>query len=151
MPGRLVCVVATTAALAGAGCGRDTPPLPASCVEGSRPIATALTRAPAPVSLSDGTRLSTCVERARADADLQNLGALYTQVADRLRARIRQRDDAALQLGYLIGATRRGASATNGIHLELVRRLEQTATLDRAPTPRRQAFQRGLAAGWRSG
>ena len=151
MPGRLVCAVATTAALAATGCARSTRPLPASCVEGSRPIATALTQAPGPVSLADGTRLSTCVERATTDADLQNLGALYTRVADRLRTRLHQRDDAAVQLGYLIGATRRGASRTNGIHVELVRRLEQTVGLDGAPATRRRAFRRGLAAGSRNG
>jgi hypothetical protein len=120
-------------------------------VEGSRAIATALSAAPKPVALRDGTRLSTCVERAREDADLQNLGALYTRVADDLRPQVEARDHAAMQLGYLVGATRRGANRTNGIHLELVRRLEQTAGLDGGPAHRRLAFRRGLAAGWRSG
>ena len=56
-------------------------------------------------------------------------------------------DEAALQLGYLIGAVRKGGGRTNGIHQELMRRVEQAIGLDGPPAPRRAAFDRGLAAG----
>lgn len=146
MPRRLVSAVAFVA-ICGAGCGDQAPSLPTACVEGTQPIAAALRAAPGKVALADGTRLSQCVERARQEGDVQTLGALYTRVADDLRARMETSEAAALQLGYLIGATRRGARRTTGIHLELVRRLEQTVGLDGGPAHRRAAFRRGLAAG----
>jgi hypothetical protein len=60
-------------------------------------------------------------------------------------------DTAALELGYLIGAVRKGARTTNGIHAEIVRRLEQVTGLD-GPSPRRRAaYGRGLRAGERHG
>src|SRR5688500_490535 len=112
------------------GCGREERPLPAACTAGSGQIAHALRRAPAPVTLGDGTRLSVCVERARTDADIQTVGALYTQVATGLSAHVQTSNTAAVRLGYLIGAARRGARHTGGIHLELLRRLEQSVGLD---------------------
>jgi hypothetical protein len=103
------------------------------------------------VALTDGTSLSECVDRARSDADLQNLGALYTQVADALAVQLPSSDRAALELGYLVGAARRGALHTNGIHEELVRRLEQADGVSGAPAARRATYERGVAAGRRDG
>ena len=42
-----------------------------------------------------------------------------------VRARARRRPDGpeATRLGYLVGAMRRGASATQGIHDEMIRRV----------------------------
>jgi hypothetical protein len=144
-------VVAMALALAVPGCGNDHRRLPAACLGSAGSIATALHTAPRHVALTDGTPLSECVDRARSDADLQNLGAVYTQVADALAVEVPTSDRAALELGYLVGATRRGAAHTNGIHEELVRRLGQAAGPDGAPAPRRAAFDRGLAAGERDG
>jgi hypothetical protein len=133
------------------GCGSEDRPLPTACAASPDRITEALRRAPAPVSLDDGTRLSACVERAREDAEIQAVGAQYTQVATALSARVPTSDTAALRLGYLIGATRQGARHTGGIHLELLRRLEQTVGLDGVPVHRRAAYRRGLAAGLRTG
>jgi hypothetical protein len=91
------------------------------------------------------------VERARSDADIQTVGTVLTRTADVLGRAMDRSDEAALQLGYLIGAVRKGARHTNGIHQELVRRVEQAIGLDGPPAPRRAAFDRGLAAGERSG
>ncbi len=147
---RAVPMLAVTAAAAG-GCGREERPLPAACTAGSSHIAQALRRAPAPVTLGDGTRLSMCVARARTDADIQTVGALYTEVATDLSAQVQTSNTAALRLGYLIGGARRGARRTGGVHLELVRRLEQSVGLDGVPPHRRAAFRHGLAAGSRTG
>jgi hypothetical protein len=146
-----VAAFTVAAALAAAGCGKDDRPLPPACTQGAGAIAIALREAPHAVRLSDGTRLSTCVERARSDADIQNLGSLYTTVADALATRAHGSDRAALELGYLVGATRRGAAHTNGIHLELQRRLEQAIGVGGPPAPRRAAYGRGLVAGARAG
>src|SRR2546421_2088064 len=96
------------------GCRTEEPKLPASCRDEPARVAVALRAAPGPVRLGDGTRLSTCLERARSDAELQDVGLSLTSVADNLAARIGSSDDAALQLGYLIAAARRGAARTNG-------------------------------------
>jgi hypothetical protein len=143
--------LALATALAASGCGNDERPLPAACATGARPVTQALIRAPGPVRLAGDTKLSSCVERARSEADIQTIGIVFTRVADELAAGLRTSDDAALQLGYLVGAVRKGARHTNGIHEELVRRVEQTTGLEGAPAARRTAFDRGLAAGERSG
>ena len=139
------------ATLAAAGCGEDDRPLPAACATGPGPAVRALTSAPGPVRLAGGTKLSSCVERARSDADLQTVGSVLTRTADELAGAMDRSDEAALQLGYLVGAVRKGARHTSGIHEELVRRVEQAIGVDGAPPPRRAAFDRGLAAGERSG
>jgi hypothetical protein len=143
--------LALVAALGAAGCRTEEPKLPASCRDQPERVAAALRVAPAPVRLPDGTRLSTCLRRARSDAELQDVGTTFTEVADVLAARVARSDAAALQLGYLIAAARRGAQRTNGVGLELQRRLEQTVPLDGPPPARRAAFERGDAAGRRSG
>ena len=146
LPLALVCL-----ALGAAGCSTQEPKLPASCRDQPDRIAAALRVAPAAVRLPDGTRLSTCLRRARSDAELQDVGITFTHVADALAMRVARSDAAALQLGYLIAAARRGAERTNGVGLELQRRLEQTVGLDGPPPARRAAFERGDAAGRHSG
>lgn len=137
--------------VAATGCGGSDPALPATCIETPRQIELALQRAPATVILGDGTLLSQCVARAKRDADLQNVGSVLTATADQLATRMDHADGAsALQLGFLVGASRRGALHNGGISDELVRHLEQTAAPDRGPRMS-AAFQRGLAAGERVG
>ena len=99
--------------------------------------------------LADGTRLSDCVSRADDDGEIQDVAAGTTTLADQLAADGKTSETAAVQLGYLIGAVRRGARHSQGIHAELVRRLE-TAAIS-VPAGRRAALNRGLAAGERGG
>ena len=148
---RLVAAALAVIAVDGLGCADRERPLPAACTEGRQAIVVALRVAPGPVVLRGGTRLSTCVERARGDGEIQTVGSIYTRVADELAVRARASNGAALRLGYLIGAARRGARRTSGIHEELVRRLEQTVGLQGPAPLRRPSFNRGLAAGARSG
>ena len=111
----------------------------------------ALQRAPGPVTLPGGTPLSTCVRRADSESELQDVGAAYTGSATALAERVPGSDRAALQLGYLVGATRRGAQRTGGLAAELVRRLEQAVGVGGPPPARRAAYVRGLQAGRRDG
>jgi len=152
-PRRAFALAAAAAALGAAagGCGNDDRPLPAACVTDVKPIARALARAPAAVRLQDDTKLSTCVERARSEADIQTVGTAFTRVADQLATQLPASDRAAVQLGYLIGAVRKGAAHTSGIHAELVRRMNQTAGIGGPPPGRRAAFDAGLRAGKRDG
>jgi hypothetical protein len=138
-------------ALVAAGCGDEDRPLPAACASGPAPTVRALATAPGPVRLAGGTKLSSCVERARSEADIQTVGSVLTRTADTLAGAMDRSDEAALQLGYLIGAVRKGARHTSGIHQELVRRVEQAIGIDGAPPRSRAAFDRGLAAGERTG
>ena len=126
----MVRVLALLAAASLAACGAEADPLDEACVSGPGAIEHALTRAPRPVTLPSGTRLSQCVSNARSDADLQTAGAVLTRAADHLAARARTGDaDAALRLGYLVGAARRGAKRTAGIHAELQRHIERAAAV----------------------
>jgi hypothetical protein len=141
-------VLAIAVATATIGCAsEDEPRMPAACNDSVPAIQAALAHAPGRVQLSRGVQLSTCVENARTGADIQTVGALYTATADALATRIARSDTAAMRLGFLVGASRRGASRTDGIHHELVRRLENSTGLAGAPAARQAAYRRGVAAG----
>jgi hypothetical protein len=159
MPRRLAALLALALSAAGAtaACGGADPPRPdPACIAPAQTIERALTHAPAPVTLESGTRLSDCIARARSDADLQNTGLVLTRVADDLAARAQRGDaQAALGLGYLVGAARRGAAHTNGIHAELQHRMESAArplSEEAAGSPTiTRALARGLRAGEATG
>jgi hypothetical protein len=141
------------AALALAACGEDTPRLDAACLRSPAAIERALGRAPAPVTLPTGTRLSECVANARSDSDLQSAGLVLTRAADDLAAAARRGEPgAALRLGYLVGAARRGARRTAGIHAELQRHIERSAApLEDAGAIVAAALARGRRAGEATG
>lgn len=143
--------LAAALALLASGCGKEKVTLAPICTESNTKILEALQSAPGPVALEGGVPLSRCVDHARSDADLQNIGFLYGNVARTLAERLPAGDEAAVQLGFLIGAARRGAAHSNGIHAELVRRLEQSMGIDGPPAKRRAAFERGMAAGQSGG
>ena len=135
------------AAVFASGCGGGQDPPPTACSDGARTVLGALRRAPADVSLEGGTLISTCVRRSLDTGQIQTLGFTYLAAANSELRLMQHSDAAALQLGFLIGAVRRGANKTNGVQLELVRRLEQVAGVGGPPGPRRAAYRRGMAAG----
>ena len=144
----LVCTLATVVLAACA----TREPLPSACME-ARPddVLRALRAAPQEVALQDGTRISTCVERAVGESEAQVLGATLTTTADRLARRLASSELAAFQLGFLMGATERGAAQTNGVQGELDARIGQAAGIDGGPPARHGALLRGRAAGRRDG
>ncbi len=135
--------VCAVVALLAAGCAKDADPLPPACSDGPNVVRKALAGAPGDVRLYDGTLVSDCIARASSDADLQMIGFTLTPVADAL-ART-QTEEAATQLGFLVGAVRRGGSRSNGIHVELVRRLESRVRYDDPALL--DAAERGARAG----
>jgi hypothetical protein len=149
----MVRVLALLAAVSLAACGASTPTVDEACMGSAGAIERALVRAPRPVTLPSGTRLSQCVSNARSDADLQTAGAVLTRAADHLSAQARAGDrEAALRLGYLVGAARRGAKRTAGIHAELQRHIERAAAvLDDAGATVERALARGQRAGEATG
>src|SRR4051812_24004657 len=152
MPLRPAALVAF-ALLAAAGCGADDPPLDAACTSSPEAIERALARAPGPVTVGGGTRLSDCVSRARSDAELQNAGVVLTGAADHLAVRARGGDArAGLALGYLVGAARRGAARTPGLQAQLARRMASAAAfVDEGGPEVATALERGLRAGRATG
>ena len=99
--------------------------VPVACKESSAAIQAALRRAPGDVRVG-GTRLSDCFARASDQADVQSVGLSFLPAAERLAsdARSHAGGEASLRLGFLIGATHRGADRAQGIYSEFVRRLE---------------------------
>jgi hypothetical protein len=142
-------IVAAVLALLLAGCATaQREPVPSGCLGQPAAIVQALAQAPGAVRLAGGTRLSTCVRRARADGDLQTLGVSLITVADMLRARVASDPAAAAGLGYLAGAVRAGVAANQGLAAELGRRIERATALDDdASQPARAAHARGMQAG----
>jgi hypothetical protein len=130
-----------------AGCGDHATHLPAACVGDFGGLMKALAAAPQRV-LVDGQPISSCFKRGEGGADLQALGSGLLAAAQQLGDRARNgNEQAALQLGYLVGAARRGAQRS-GLADELVRRLEaETSGLGAGHA----AYQRGLRAGSRQG
>jgi hypothetical protein len=133
-----------------AGCSTsDRPKLPDACRSGPAAVRTALTSAPGQVRVR-GVRLSECFTESAEASDIQVISATFLDVASDLSDRARSHPEGpdALRLGYLIGATERGAAHTQGIHTEMVRRLE---TEPAGLRERSAAYRRGLRAGRASG
>ena len=135
-------VAAFASLLVAAGCAReDEGALPAACQASPAVFADALGAAPREVRL-EGVRLSECLVKDASVGDVHAVGSAFLETAQRLS---RKRD--AVALGYLVGALRRGAERSQGIHLEIVRRIEQEAR----PLAGSPAYDRGLRAGRTSG
>ena len=142
---------ALLAAVAVAGCSRSEGATPSpECTVGAPEVAKALGAAPGDVRLVDGTALSECVRRAESESDLQNIGLVLTRVAEDLEDRARTTPRAALELGYLIGAARRGAPSDSSLQAELVYRLERSAAV-RMRAEAERALAEGMRAGERRG
>ncbi len=132
------------------GCGDGKAPLPGACLGNRATLERALAAAPGPVRLPGGTPISTCVERAD-DSSLQLVGTVLSTTADHLAAQAPADPAIALDLGYLVGAVRRGAAPTNGLAGQLRQRIEAAAALrDAGPGPL-AALHRGIGAGQSSG
>jgi hypothetical protein len=134
-------------ALVAIGCGNDEHRVPVACLDGD--VSAALAKAPGEVRV-DGTKLSDCFNRAATPAEIQEVGAVFLVAAEKLSARARTspHSQAALQLGYLVGAVRHGAGHTQGIHYETQRRIEQELIGVNTRSPE---YVEGETAGERSG
>jgi len=150
--------VAFALAALAAGCGRNqVDPTPAACLDGSSAYLTALAKAPGEVRLSGDTQISACLTENQDGGELAGVGEALVRTATELNAEARAEPggNAGLRLGYLLGAARRGADKTEGIHTDLVRRLAVAARYAPGRQPLSPAFYRayrtGYAAGKRSG
>jgi hypothetical protein len=135
--------------LAVGACTKEPPRMPFTCIDSAREgYERALAAAPGAVRLTGGVAISTCARRVRTDADLQSLGMVVHGVAEGLAEEAEGGDqDAAVRLGYLIAAFAAGAGRSNGIAVELARRIETTSVGVSDDTVLGRALRRGAAAG----
>jgi hypothetical protein len=154
---RLAAALATCATCLLTACGGPSDETPVACLEGAGPYLAALAESPGEVRLADDVPISDCLAENQTGGDLATVGTALVATATKLDAegRSQPRGSAPLQLGYLIGAARRGAGETSGIHADLLRRLEAAARYSPGARPLpedfRRAYRQGLAAGRKRG
>lgn len=140
-----------------AGCGSQEEATPVACLEGAGAYKKALAAAPGEVRLQGETPISDCLVRNQSGGELAEVGEAMVTVATELNAEARAEPggDAALRLGYLLGAVKRGAESSEGIHSDLVRRLTVAARYapgkDPLPATFYRAYRTGYAAGHSEG
>lgn len=147
----LACVAALVAALA--GCGSADESTPVACLEGAGAYQRALKAAPDEVLLEDETLISECLARNQTSGDLVRVGEATIETATGLNAEAREDagGNAAVQLGYLLGAIERGSKESEGIHADLVRRLTVAARYAPSRDPLPPAFYRAYRSGYAAG
>jgi len=142
-------VVGALLSLLVGGCSTEQPGVPVECKSGRVALRAALEQAPRPVRV-EGRPLSQCFTTASNSADIAEVGEEFIAVASGLAEEARAKPDgpAAVRLGYLVGAVRRGGAATQGTNDEMVRRVEQELILLDTESP---SFRRGERAGRTNG
>lgn len=154
-----IAVACAAALLAGCGGGRgDDAETPAACLEGSTAYVKALAAAPGKVALAGETPIGECLTENQGGGDLATVGEALVSAATELNAEAREDPggQATLELGYLVGAVKRGADGTEGIHTDLIRRLVVAARFAPGDDPLSPAFMAtyeegfdaGRAGGW---
>lgn len=135
------------------GCGSSDDSTPVACLEGSDAYERALAAAPDEVLLEGETLISECLTRNQSSGDLTRVGEATIETATALNAEAREEpnSDAAVQLGYLLGAVKRGAEESEGIHSDLVRRLVVAARYAPGKQPLAPAFRREYRSGYAAG
>jgi hypothetical protein len=135
------------------GCGSQDDSTPVACLEGAAAYERALATAPAEVRLEGETPISDCLAPNQAAGDLARVGEAMIEAATELNAEARAEDggEAAVQLGYLLGAAGRGSEESEGIHSDLVRRLTVAARYAPDRQPLSQAFLDGYEEGFDAG
>src|SRR3954471_22832100 len=108
---RLAASLLTTLLVLLAGCGNSDDSTPVACLEGGGAYERALKAAPDEVLLEDETLISECLARNQTSGDLVRVGEAMLETATTLNAEAREDpgSDAAVQLGYLLGAIERGS------------------------------------------
>ena len=135
--------------LALSSCGEGDKSTPVGCLAGDEAVREALRSAPGEVAV-EGTRLSACLSDTTDGGELQEVGVAYLEAAAALadQAAGDPEGEAALQLGYLLGAVKRSETGAQGVGYELGRRLRAEAA--RVPEGSK-AFARGERAGSEGG
>jgi hypothetical protein len=149
----LALALAASVSFSAVACGDNDDGTPVACLEGRGAYLGALGDAPGEVRLSGEVPISDCLAENQQGGDLATVGATLVSVATELNAEARAEPGgaASLQLGYLLGAAGRGAQGTEGIHADLIRRLEVAARYSPGDRPLPAAFQRAYREGLDAG
>lgn len=149
----VLALLASLCLIAIAGCGTQNESTPVACLEGAAAYEKALQDAPAEVLLGGATPISDCLASNQTAGDLSQVGEAMVEAATNLNAKAREKsgERAALQLGYLLGAAKRGAEDSEGIHSDLVRRLTVSARFAPGKQPLSPAFYRAYRTGYAAG
>ena len=141
-----------------AGCGKSdsTGVAPTACLSGSGAYLSALEEAPTRVQLSDGSEISQCLAPRQSGGEMATIGSDLVAATTTLNARALEDPSGpwSLRAGYLVGAVEKAAWTSNGIHTDLVRRLNVAATYVPTgvdPAVLQPGLDRGLEAGRRLG
>jgi hypothetical protein len=139
---RVRLVIFLVALVALVGCGSQEDSTPVACLEGAGTYEKALRDAPGEVRLGGETPISDCLTPNQKAGELAQVGEALVAATTDLNAEAREEPggDAALRLGYLIGAAQRGAEKSEGIHADLVRRLTVAARYAPGGRPLSQRF-----------
>ncbi|HYJ22747.1 MAG TPA: hypothetical protein VEW07_12085 [Solirubrobacterales bacterium] len=153
MRASIAIILACLLAVLAAGCGKQDDSTPVACLEGTSAYVRALAAAPGEVRLAGATPISECLAENQQGGDLATVGEALVGAATELNseARAEPDGDAALQLGYLVGAAQRGADGTEGIHADLLRRLTVAARYAPGREPLSPAFLAGYREGFDAG
>ncbi len=153
MRARSAAILLAFSAVLAAGCGSQGDSTPVACLDGAGAYLAALNEAPGEVRLGGETPISDCLARNQQGGDLATVGTALVEAATRLDAEARAQPggDANLRLGYLLGAAKRGAERTEGIHADLVRRLTVAARYTPGHRPLPPAFFAAYRQGYDAG
>lgn len=135
-------------------CGSTgTESTPSACLGSAATYRQALAAAPAEVRLEDTTPISACLVEGQSGGELAEAGQAMVLAATQLNeaARNDPTGPEAVQLGYLLGAAHHGAGETNGIHSDLIRRLDTAARFTPEGGTLPASFERTYGAGYAAG
>ncbi len=151
---RLLSALPVAGVLALSACGSSDPEsTPTSCLDGSRAYLTALEAAPEQVMLDGSVPISDCLVPDQPSGALADVGSSVVSAATTLnkQAQSRPASEATVELGYLVGSVERGAEDTQGVHADLVRRINTAARFRRDGELPGIAFERNFGAGYAVG
>jgi hypothetical protein len=141
------------AGLLAVDCGSSDDSTPVACLEGTDAYERALRAVPDEALLGEETLISECLARNQSGGDLTRVGEALLETATALNAEAREDPggEAAVRLGYLLGAVERGSEESEGIHSDLVRRLTVAARYAPGKQPLPPTFYRAYRSGYAAG
>ena len=146
--------MAAICALLLAGCGKSeqTQVAPIACLSGPDAYLTALEGAPDRVLLKGGTEISKCITPRQSGGEMATIGSDLVAATTTLNARALADPSGpwSLRAGYLVGAVEKAAWASNGIHTDLIRRLDVAVNYV-PPGTSRSILEPGLDQGLEAG
>lgn len=148
---RLLPALLAAGTLGLAACGSsETESTPTACLAGADAYLAALEAAPDAALLDGSVPIGDCIVPDQSPGEISTVGGALLTATTRLNREARRMPagEAAIELGYLIGSVEEAASGTEGIHTDLVRRLNGAARFNQGGEPLPARFERAFGAGY---